>query len=67
MKVIENEQDQREITAIFAALNKAWNDHNGQAFGQCFTEDADYVTCNGQHSRGRQAIADVRQELFAGN
>nr|WP_090821775.1 SgcJ/EcaC family oxidoreductase [Paenibacillus sp. yr247] len=60
------EQDENAINAIFEALGKAWNEYNGQAFGQCFTEDADYVTFNGQHIKGRQAIADIHQKLFNG-
>ncbi|CAH1197060.1 hypothetical protein PAECIP111891_01044 [Paenibacillus allorhizoplanae] len=66
MQLRVNEQDQKEIFAIFTALSKSWNDHDGQAFGACFTEDADYVTFNGQHLKGRQAIADIHQELFEG-
>ncbi|MDR6549534.1 SgcJ/EcaC family oxidoreductase [Paenibacillus qinlingensis] len=66
LQVGVNEQDQKEILAVFTALSKAWNDHDGQAFGACFTEDADYVTFNGQHLKGRQAISDVHQVLFDG-
>jgi uncharacterized protein (TIGR02246 family) len=69
MKVMDahlKTQNEQEIYSVFSALQAAWNEHNGQAFGQCFTEDADYVTFNGQHLKGRQAIAAVHQKLFDG-
>lgn len=64
MVVDDKEQDKKAILAIFEKLGKAWNEHNGQAFGLCFTEDADYVTFNGQHIKGRQDIAEIHQKVF---
>lgn len=66
MLVDGKEQDKKAILALFEKLGKAWNEHNGQAFGLCFTEDADYVTFNGQHIKGRQDIAEIHQKLFDG-
>lgn len=66
MLVDGTEQDKKAILAIFETIGKAWNEHNGQSFGQCFTEDADYVTFNGQHIKGRQDIAEIHQKLFDG-
>lgn len=66
MLVDGKEQDKKAILALFEKLGKAWNEHNGQAFSLCFTEDADYVTFNGQHIKGRQDIAEIHQKLFDG-
>lgn len=63
------ENQEKEIQAmseLFAALSDAWNRGDGAAFGECFTEDADYVTFMGQHLKGREQIADVHQMLFNG-
>lgn len=43
MMVDVKEEDRGAILAIFDSLGKSWNEHNGQAFGQCFTVDTDYV------------------------
>ncbi len=42
----------------------AWDRGDGEAYGACFTEDADYVTFQGDHLQGRRAIADTHQELW---
>ncbi len=56
----------KAIGALFAKLSDAWNAGNGELFGSCFMEDADYVTFMGQHLKGRKQISDVHQMLFAG-
>ncbi|MFD7522139.1 SgcJ/EcaC family oxidoreductase [Paenibacillus chitinolyticus] len=62
-----NQQDHmKAIGALFAKLSDAWNEGNGELFGSCFMEDADYVTFMGQHLKGRKQISDVHQMLFAG-
>lgn len=63
---MSNQADLKAIDALFARLNDAWNKGNGEAYGNCFTEDADYVTFMGQHLKGRKQIADVHQMLFHG-
>ncbi|GLI05009.1 hypothetical protein YDYSG_10390 [Paenibacillus tyrfis] len=63
------EYQQRDIQAmqeLFTALSDAWNRGDGAAFGECFTDDADYVTFMGQHLKGKKQIADVHQRLFHG-
>lgn len=61
-----NQEDLKAISRLFARLRDAWNTGDGAAYGQCFTEDADYVTFMGQHLKGRQQIAKVHQMLFDG-
>ncbi|GIP36953.1 hypothetical protein J31TS4_02330 [Paenibacillus sp. J31TS4] len=64
--MINRQEDRNAIRALFASLSEAWNEGNGALYGDCFTEDADYVTFMGQHLKGRNQIADVHQMLFAG-
>ena len=59
-------KDMKALSDLFAALSDAWNKGDGAAFGDCFTEDADYVTFMGQHLKGKQQIAEVHQWLFQG-
>ncbi|CAG7649866.1 SgcJ/EcaC family oxidoreductase [Paenibacillus allorhizosphaerae] len=61
-----HQKDMGAISELFTALSEAWNNGDGAAYGECFTEDADYVTFNGQHLKGRGQIADVHQWLFNG-
>ncbi|WP_426445855.1 SgcJ/EcaC family oxidoreductase [Paenibacillus sp. S-38] len=61
-----NQEDLKAIGALFEELKDSWNKGDGVAFGNCFMEDADYVTFMGQHLKGRKQIADVHQMLFNG-
>ncbi|GIO16094.1 hypothetical protein J19TS2_56490 [Cohnella xylanilytica] len=61
-----NQEDRKAIDELFARLSEAWNRADGEAYGLCFTEDADYVTFMGQRLKGRRQIADVHQMLFNG-
>lgn len=54
------------ISAVFAQLVECWNRGDGIAFGELFTEDADYIDVTGNHSQGRQAIARLHEFLFQG-
>jgi uncharacterized protein (TIGR02246 family) len=51
---------------LFREMLEAWNAGDGKRFGTCFTEEADYITFNGQQLSSRKEIADVHQELFEG-
>ncbi|HZE39614.1 MAG TPA: SgcJ/EcaC family oxidoreductase [Stackebrandtia sp.] len=55
-----------EVAPLLDALADAWNAGDGTAYGQLFTEDADYVTFFGMHMEGREAIAESHRMLFAG-
>ncbi|RIX50044.1 SgcJ/EcaC family oxidoreductase [Paenibacillus nanensis] len=57
-------QGVREIEYLFGKLKLAWDRGDGEAYGACFTEDADYVTFQGEHLQGRKAIADTHQQLW---
>ena len=49
---------------VAEALERAWNTANGEAFGRCFTPDADFVDIRGEHHRGREAISRGHQAIF---
>ncbi len=56
--------DSSAIRTLCQQLNEAWGD--ADAFAAAFTEDADYITFDGTHTRGRAAIAEVHRPLFEG-
>ena len=49
---------------IIRRLEQAWNEGDGQAFGQPFTVDADFVDIRGEYHRGQVAIAAGHQAIF---
>jgi len=49
---------------LFGRMLDAWNRADAGAYGDSFTEDADYVIYTGTHYRGREKIADVHDALW---
>ena len=49
---------------LIIRLEDAWNAANGQAFGEPFTEDADFVDIRGDYHQSRQAIARGHQGIL---
>ena len=49
---------------LIGRLERAWNEGDGQAFGEPFAPDADFVDIRGEHHRGQQAIAAGHQAIF---
>ncbi|HEX9942280.1 MAG TPA: SgcJ/EcaC family oxidoreductase [Thermoanaerobaculia bacterium] len=49
---------------IINHLERAWNAADGQAFGEPFTADADFVDIRGEYHRSREAIAAGHQGIF---
>ena len=49
---------------LIGRLERAWNEGDGQAFGEPFTPDADFVDIRGEHHRGQEAIAAGHQAIF---
>jgi uncharacterized protein (TIGR02246 family) len=60
------DKDVKAIGELFMKMGEAWNNLDVEAYGNCFTEDADYITFKGQHLKGRKQISDVHQRLFDG-
>ncbi|AQZ61289.1 unnamed protein product [[Actinomadura] parvosata subsp. kistnae] len=55
-----------EIAALLSGLADAWNAGDATAYAALFTEDADYITFDGTHTRGRAAIESTHRRLFDG-
>jgi uncharacterized protein (TIGR02246 family) len=53
-------------TELFDRMCAAWTAGDAAAYGACFTEDTDYVSYDGTHARGRQAVVDSHDRLFRG-
>ena len=52
------------VADLIGRLERAWNEGYGQAFGEPFASDADFVDIRGEHYRGQQAIAAGHQVIF---
>ncbi|SHE87615.1 conserved hypothetical protein [Seinonella peptonophila] len=63
---MEKEKEIREIEDLFKKLAIAWDQGDGKAYGLCFTENADYITFQGEHLQGRKEISDTHQKLWEG-
>jgi uncharacterized protein (TIGR02246 family) len=55
-----------EITALFDRLLRAWTDNDAAAYGDCFTEEADYVSYDGTRAAGRLPVQQAHDRLFRG-
>ena len=49
---------------LIGRLERAWNEGDGQAFGEPFAPDADFVDIRGEHHRGQEAITAGHQAIF---
>jgi uncharacterized protein (TIGR02246 family) len=58
--------DQAEKIArdLLEQLEDGWNAGDGEAFGEAFTEDADFVAIRGDYHQGREAIAKGHEGIF---
>ena len=56
----------QKVHRLFASLMQAWTDGDAEAYGQCFTDDADYVSFDGTLAHGRRAIVEAHDALFRG-
>jgi len=66
MDLLQVAADRQAIMQLFAQMSEAWNKGDAESFAACFTDDADYVTFNGSHLKGRREIADVHARLWSG-
>lgn len=57
---------EESICTLFQDLLRAWTRGDASAYGQCFTDNADYVSFDGAHARGRAAIVRAHDWLFRG-
>lgn len=57
--------DQRSaIRSLLARLFEAWGRGDAAGYAACFTENADYITFNGIHLRGRSENAALHGAIF---
>lgn len=61
---MSEEEARKAGEAICKRIEDAWNTGDGHAFGEAFTEDADFVDIRGDHHRGRRAIAGGHQAIL---
>ena len=60
-----NAADENAIRRIHQQVIDAWNGGDGGAFAAApFTDEADFVTWEGTHLKGRQEIALFTQRIF---
>ena len=59
-----SDQAEKIARELIKQLEEAWNAADGQAFGEPFTEDADFVAIRGDYHQGREAIANGHQGIF---
>ncbi|GAA2213990.1 SgcJ/EcaC family oxidoreductase [Nonomuraea monospora] len=55
-----------DLTELLDSLVEAWNGGDAAAYAAVFTDDADYITFDGTHLRGRAAIESSHRWLFDG-
>ncbi|MBD2700536.1 SgcJ/EcaC family oxidoreductase [Spirosoma sp. BT702] len=63
-KELTKTNEEAIIQQVFDKLAVAWNAGDAEAFGQCLTDDCDYVTFAGQHIKGQQENVKIHNELF---
>lgn len=52
------------IHDLFRQMLTSWDAGDSDAYATQFTNDADYITFDGTHLKGREAIAAVHRQLF---
>src|SRR5699024_12568915 len=55
-----------EIRELFEKMATAWANGDGEAYGSCFTKNADYITFQGEHLQGRRTIVETHNKLWNG-
>ena len=57
-------KQRRSRANLSKQLEDAWNAADGQAFGEPFTEDADFVALRGDYHQSQESIAVGHQGIF---
>lgn len=61
---MNTQSEQQSILAVFDQRCAAWDKGDAYAYASYFTEDADYITYQGEHLKGRKQIAEVHQRIL---
>ena len=59
-----DDQPEKIAHDVIKQLEDSWNTANGEAFGEAFTEDADFIAIRGDYHQGREAIAKGHHAIF---
>lgn len=59
-----DDADEASIRENVRQMEAGWNAKSGAQFARPFAADADYVVINGDHIKGREAIARGHQRIF---
>lgn len=63
-QVLTAQESNEDIRKVFDGLTTAWQEANGNAWGDFFLEDADFTVWFGLHLKGRKEISDGHQWVF---
>ena len=55
---------QNAVIELMEGIREAWENGDGEAYGNLFSEDAQYVTAPGERLYGRKQIAESHQRIF---
>ncbi len=58
--------DDQQLRDLFDRMCQAWTAGDAEEYGRCFTSDCDYVSFDGYHERGRDAMVASHDKLFRG-
>lgn len=58
--------DDQQLRDLFDRMCRAWTAGDAEEYGRCFTADCDYVSFDGYHERGRDAMVASHDKLFRG-
>ena len=59
-----DDQPEKIACGLINQLEDSWNAADGEAFGEAFTEDADFVAIRGDYHQRREAIARGHHAIF---
>ncbi|PKA84408.1 uncharacterized protein (TIGR02246 family) [Ulvibacter sp. MAR_2010_11] len=62
--VLIAQETNNDVKKIFEGLSDAWEQADGNAWGNYFSDDADFTVWFGLHLKGRREIADGHQWVF---
>jgi uncharacterized protein (TIGR02246 family) len=60
-----DEEDEREVRALYARMLEGWNARSGEAFAAPFAEDGEVIGFDGSQQAGRAVIATAMGQIFS--
>ncbi|MBG9378282.1 SgcJ/EcaC family oxidoreductase [Panacibacter sp. DH6] len=62
---VENAAE-KQIRQVFDHMKQAWANADAASFGECFTEDSDFVSFRGEHYKGKASNIAAHEKSFSG-